>query len=484
MALEHYFMYDRNMTSLTPEQMWHKSPYQFFLMLHPIRDSQHMDTVHTFVQARSIARRLKRAGRFQDSVQTHPFCQEILEDTLCGYEDLQYSYNYSYENFSRMCNYLRRGYIPEVRRKVTNWDSVVGHTIYNSWDLDPQALVHGDLSKELKFMTSAAMELVKRDIPDATLHDVATIFVRYLGSVGREFILDLVLNATRGRTVERRISLLLPHQNETFIDTPVTVSQAKSIRVNFIVPLNGLDRKRVAKFQRTYYTLCVRRAENCRVVYVIFSPSTTDVNFMKTYLVRFNRRHSKFIYEYVVGKGSFNRTLAYDLGMGQLKDDELALVATVDLSVADHFLGRCRVNTVQGRRIYYPEVFTYYNMPYVYRGKWHPRNYEYSRMHGRWATHAVGCIYKSDYTEVGGYSAFKRWELDPLEAPLEGRMELMRAPDPGVSHWYEVTRCDSKLPPNQFSRCLSRQSDNLADRLSLAGYLLALEEKCGDDGRS
>jgi len=387
---------------------------------------------------------------------------------------------YSFKNLTSKCSFLSRGYIPEMRRKVESWEIVAGHTIYNSFTISPQRLVQGTLHRELAYMTDAATNYVKKDLhSNVDLCNVANIYVRYRGTVGREFIFDLELNGSNG-LMERRVALLLPHVKEK-----VTLFQLPSLetRINFIVPLDGLNRKKIAKFQRYYYTICVRKKENCRLVYVMYSGSIPDVNFMRTYLARFQRRHSAFIYEYVIGVGKFNKTAAYELGLSKLEDDELAFIASVELSVADHFLNRCRAFSRLGMQIYYPELFMYYNMPYVYTGKWHPRNYDYTRLHGHWGTNAVACIYKSDYIRVGGYSMFKQWELEPslLQSPALGSLSVMQAPDPGVSHWYEATKCDSKLPPEQFSRCLSMRSDNLADRVSLASYMQSLEKKCGDN---
>lgn len=386
----------------------------------------------------------------------------------------------SREGLTAHCQFHSRGYIPEMRRKIEHWDTVTGRTIYNSWNLSPQELVHGSLSKELKLVTDAAVSVVRKDASELQLVNVANMYVRYRGTVGREFMLDLELNGSEGQIVERRVSLLLPHTKDFSLHASHVESQGSLTRVNFIIPMNGLNRKKTAKFQRNFYSMCVRRVENCRVIYVMYSSSNSDVNFMRTYLTRFKRRHAKFVYEYVVGKGDYDKTKAYSLGLSKLNDSELAFIASIDVSLADHFLTRCRANTLEGSLLYYPELFMYYNMPYVYRGKWHPRNYDYSRLHGRWATRAIVCIYKSDYTAIGGYDTFKKWEVDPnlIQTSLPGSLEVFKAPDPGISHWYEPTHCDSKLPPDQFSRCLSTRSDNLADRLSLAGYLLSLENKC------
>ncbi len=459
------------------------------LTLFPIRDQDHMEIVHAFSYSREIRKLQNKASKLQKEL-----LNELIGNKLQTVfpTDLEYlqtplqRINGTFDNFTKYCHIPGKGYIPEMRRKVVAWETVTNHKIFNNWSLSPQKLVHGDLGKEIQFITTAALELLRKEMPQLTLHSVTNLYVRYKGTIGKEYILDItVTNGSQG-LVERRVSLLLPHQKEMVLKNKPVVKSTKVppsnlTRVNFIVPLNGLDRKKVAKFQRTFYIICVRKAENCKLIYVIFSKVASDISFMRTYLARFKQRHSKFEYSYVVGSGEFNLTKAYYLGLSKLDDKELAFISSPSLSLADHFLNRCRDYAAQGNRVYYPEIFMYYNMPYVYRGKWHPRNYDYSRVHGRWATHAVICAYKSDYVRIGGYEALKQWEVDPnsLHTPINGSLDVMMVPDPGVSHWYEATHCDSKLPPDQFSRCLSTQSDNLADRMSLAGYMFSLESKCG-----
>lgn len=479
------FVHNKEVLSRNPEILWkNNTVFGKMLTLYPIRDLHHMEAVHAFSLSQEIARHQATALRLHDTLLDS---EDIDDDAFPMIPTSISTSNGSFENFTKYCHIPSKGYVPEIRRKVTKWETVTNHKIFNSWNLSPQALVHGDLGKEIQFVTAAALELLRKEMPQLILHSVADLYIRYKGTVGKEYIVDVtVTNGSENKLVERRVSLLLPHHKELTlrnsppVTKPPTVPPSNLTLVNFIVPLDGLNRKIVAKFQRTYYIICVRKAENCRLVYVIFSDVTSDVKFMQTYLTRFKRRHPKFNYEYIVGTGKFNRTKAYNLGLSKLADGDLAFIASSKLSVADHFLSRCRTYTSKGSKIYYPELFMYYNMPYVYRGKWHPRNYDYTRLHGRWATHAVACMYKSDYATIGGYSTLQQWEMDPdsLHSPVVGSLEVMKAPDPGISHWYEAMHCDSSLPPDQFSRCLSTRSDNLADRISLAGYMLSLEAKC------
>ena len=458
------------------------------LTLYPIRDLNHMETVHAHALSREISRHQNESLRLKQQLFESDAFQATFPKTSLRIPSWR---NGTFENFTRFCHIPGKGYIPEIRRKVVNWETVTGHQIYTSWNLSPKEMVCGDLGREIQFVTTAAVEVLRREMPELALHSVANLYLRYRGTVGREYVLDMAVRNGSYGVVERRVSLLLPHTTDIIFKndpavtkTPQTTTTTTGLtRINFIVPLNGLTRKKVAKFQRTFYSICVRKPENCRLIYVIFSRVRSEINFMQTYLTRFKRRHPKFLYDYIIGGDEYNQTRGYELGLARLGDNDLAFVASVELSLASHFLKRCRRFASRGRKIYYPELFMYYNMPYVYRGKWHPKSYDFSRLHGRWATRAVVCAYKSDYVRIGGYDTLRQWEVEPgsLQVPVGGSLGVVRAPDPGISHHYQPMRCDTNLPPQQFSRCLSTQSDNLADRISLAGYLFSLEAKCGEE---
>ena len=480
MQMREYFIHDKTVLSLRAEALWNNKMFEKMLTLYPIHDKYHMATVHAFNQAREIAYHQEKALEIQNKLENMSLCLKYSSE-LCILSPVM-EIETDYVNFTtKHCRLFSRTYKPEMRRKVVNWDTISGSTLYNSWDLDPQTLVHGDLSKELQYVTEHAVSVVKEELPNARLHRMANMHVRYMGSKGKEYLFDMELKET-DELIEKRVSLLLPHHPNMILKADAGLEvNVSSLQLNFIVPLNGLNRPKIARFQRSYFNLCVKKKENCRIIYVLFSNSINEKKFMGTYLKRFQHRHNSFLYELVNGVGEFNLTKAYNLGMSQLEDNELGFIATLDLSTADHFLNRCRRNTVRGTRIYYPEIFRYYNMNYVFgKRKWRPRHYDYTRLNGHWTTNGVACIYKSDYIAIGGYNAITQWEMEPslMHTYVHGSCEVMRAPDPGISHWYEVTKCNSSLPSAQFSSCLSTRSDNLADRLSLAGYLLSLEGKC------
>ena len=469
-------MYDGKVISREPSNLW-KPQFENMITLYPIRDNHHMEAVHAFSLSREISNHQTEAIYLQTMLNENSICVNSSKE--CPLPSPKISAMTNYSNFSMKCQLFKRGYIPELRRKVVNWEIVEGTRVYNSWDLSPQSMVQGDFNKELQYVANQALAVLKQDIPGVQLLNVVTSYVRYRGSTGREYILDLELKGTMG-PFERRVSLLFPHEPKLKL-LPDAPPNARTIQINFIVPLKSLSRAKLGKFQKRFYLMCLKKKENCKIIYILFSASKRELSFLKAYLARYKRRYSHFRYDWIHANEKFNWSRGYELGMSKLANNDLAFIVSTDLSIAEHFMNRCRRNTLQGTRIYYPEIFKYYNMRYVYTGKRHPRHYDYIRQHGHWASDQAACIYKSDFVAIGGFSVISQWEIDPhlIQARINGTLEVMKAPDPGISRWYEQKHCDSKLPPAQFSSCVSARSDNLGDRISLANYLLLLETKCG-----
>lgn len=474
-------MYDKEVKSRETATLW-TNKFEAMMTLYPIRDYHQLDAVHAWNQAREISRHQKLVSEVLAKLKGNSMCSNSTQE--CSVPDGALS-EMTYNEFSRNCHLFWRGFVPELRRKVVNWDIAIGNTLYNDKNFEPRDLVYGAMSEQLHYVTSVAMEILREKVPDAELRNIANIYIRYKGTVGQEFILDLELIRTGKRgndsSFEKRVALLLPHQPQmTFLDSSGPIGDTTKTRINIITPLDGLNRRKVSRFQRFYYGLCVKKKRNCRLVYIFYTDSKKNIQFMKDYLNRYSRKYTLFKYEFVTGTGSFNKTKAYNLGMSVLKDDELALLADLDLGISDSFLNRCRLNTIRGRRMYYPDIFKYYDMYYVYRGRWRPKHYDYIRQHGHWSKYSTICLYKSDYTTIGGIEEISRWEIESekLRFPVNGSLEVIQAPDGGVSHWYEEMKCDTNMPPAQFSNCLTRRKDDLADRSNLANYVLSLENKC------
>ena len=68
-------------------------------------------------------------------------------------------------------------------------------------------------------------------------------------------------------------------------------------------------------------------------------------------------------------------------------------------------LQRCRLNTIQGKQVYFPVFFKLYNEEFI--NKYHRGNTSMllTRHKGHWAHYSYGmvCLYTADYRKSGGF---------------------------------------------------------------------------------
>ena len=98
------------------------------------------------------------------------------------------------------------------------------------------------------------------------------------------------------------------------------------------------------------------------------------------------------------------------------------------------------------------------------------------------------CIFKSDYGRSGGFDlTITGWggeDVDFFERVLAAEIDVLKAPEPSLSHRYHEKTCSLSLSPSQFAMCVSSRSEGLADRMQLAEYVYYLEDQYGVGNRS
>ncbi len=296
-------------------------------------------------------------------------------------------------------------------------------------------------------------------------------WVRHNPFRGSEYIVDCLFSDVYMRTVTRRVSLVRPLASNyiTLKDSPETLTT-----VNFVVPLSNVN-DRFTEFMTMYEKIALESDRNVRLVLAVYGAE--DVKFVENELKQYQDKYPGASFIVARGQGQFSRAKALHLGMTQLQSDELAFMCDIDMSVDASFIDRCRRNTIRGKRVYYPEFFKLYNLDYVYRDGKYPDKVGMDRKHGHWAYYSFGmlCIYKSDYLNVGGMNTnIVGWgeeDVKFFEKVVRKKLDVLRAPDTGLSHRWHEKVCSKNLPKTQYMHCLSSQSENLADRNELATYI-------------
>ena len=375
-------------------------------------------------------------------------------------------------------NSAPKSYLASTRLNYQSWEYFDPSELYGDQFQTPSLVfrTHSNRKHELQLVlgkvAQAASEQHGRYIK---FKKVLNGYVRHNPSRGNEYIIDAEYQDSRGgKTIEARVSLVRP-----LASNYITLQETSNpeAAVNFIVPITNVN-DRFKEFMVMYEGLCLKTNEKTNLILAVYGEK--DVKFILSVLEPYQKKYPRAGMAVVEGKGPFTRARALHLGMTRLRAEDLAFHCDVDMIVKQGFLNRCRRNTIQGQRVYYPEFFKLYNLKYVYRHSEPPSTPKIRRANGHWAYYSFGmlCIYKSDYDSVGGMNTniigWGEEDVNFFEKVLRKKLEVLRVPDSALVHRWHEKKCSKKLARKQYKHCLSSRAEHLADRMELANYIYEL----------
>ena len=467
--------------SVHPEQLWFKPEFQHLLTLYPIWNATHMRTIHHFCKVREFE--WYRQKLWASETMVNRVCRTLPREFRAPMaEDCNLKAFHTCPVLSESTkNSSPKPFSAQNETDFQSWQYIDGDQLFTSGTTVPVTDSISELQEELEHVITKVLKHINEE-EDTELRfiELKSGYVRYSGTRGREYVLDLSLYGQEGN-VHRRVNLLWPHLPQLVV-LPDMELDKKETRINFVMPLNRVG-SRFSEFLKVYERVCLKNGGNVRLVLAVYGKD--DEIFVRNSVQEYKEKYPGSEIRVVYGEGQFSRGRALDLGLSVLNGSELAFLCDVDMTFDLSFLSHCRLNTIQGSRVYYPEFFKYYNMDYVYRFKRKPQTYNIRREHGHWATYSYGmlCIYKSDYTAIGGFdTSIVGWggeDVELFNKVISHRLEVLKAPDPSLSHRYHEKVCSTHSGPFQFSDCISSRKENLADEEQLGEYVLRLEKEYG-----
>ena len=327
---------------------------------------------------------------------------------------------------------------------------------------------------EIEAALQIATDLVGREVGKTVkMQELTSGYLRHNPTRGYEYIIDASYVDTCSNCVakpfSRRVSFVQVPSEPVALPDVATSNRV----VNIVIPISNVN-KRFSEFMDNFEEAFLTHEDAVHLVLVVYQEDTHELEeTLKHYRSQYKSARISLLH----GKGTFSRGRALHRGISHLENNDLAFICDVDITIERLFMDRCRRNTIQGQRVFYPVVFKQYNPRYTRARNLKSGKASINRKNGHWFYYSYGmlCIYKSDYTAVGGLDIqIEGWGLEDVllyEAVLKAQLEVLKVPDPGLTHRWHESHCPDSLSKKQHSDCLGSLYEGLADKKELAQYI-------------
>lgn len=369
---------------------------------------------------------------------------------------------------------------PANKFQYQHWHYFDPFYIYSDDTIDPYVSVkaYKYYSLELKRAIQEAVNVVsKRHHPARMkfkrLHNG---YVRHDPLQGNEYVIDATFAERRRprKTYNERVRILHPLASGYILQA---AKNDLSEKVHIVVPISDVT-QRCFEFLSMFANVSFSTKEATHLVLVVYGED--DLTRIEEKVESYRQVYTEAEISVIKGVGTFSRSKALDQGMKSLQLNDLAFFCDVDMTIERAFLNRCRRNTVEGKMVYYPEVFKLYNPKFT--GSNHNR--KISRKQGHWVNYGYGmlCIYKSDYDTIGGLNTnMLGWggeDVDFFEKVLKSKMEILQSPETGLIHrWHPNVCSHDTINKSNREPCINSRSEVLGDKTELAKYIYELMDK-------
>ncbi|XP_024085616.1 chondroitin sulfate synthase 1-like [Cimex lectularius] len=249
--------------------------------------------------------------------------------------------------------------------------------------------------------------------------------------------------------------------------------------INFILPLSGrfeVFRRFISNFE----DVCLKNNENVALIVVLF-PSDKE-NTVQNVLDSIKSLQNKYSYARIVAVpvfDNFSRANALSIGASQVSEPrDLLFFIDVDIVFKSECLRRIRTNTVRGKSVYFPIVYSEYDPEIVYNKKISPSHFNFTDVTGYWRQYGfgIGSVYKSDLLKVGGFNTdIKGWGKEDVDLfdkfiATAANTTIFRSVDLGMVHVFHVVDCDLTLEAQQLKMCKATRADTYGSVKQLSEY--------------
>lgn len=438
------------------------------ITLHPVKDSKYMYRLHTYFLKEKIrilqhqltvkASRLRSLGRL---TKKNLPAKELTK--LKEVKDL---------------------YLNIPRSAALHWEVFSPRKVFTTTLSPPILPIQNSVRRSLNLILGKSLMLINEDSRKILFRELALSrvnlgYLRVSPTQGVQYLLDLLMMTYQHLGFShRKLPLHVryrAHMQQPFGSLVYTSSEVPMTKpyVHFILPLAG-RLKPFAAFLSNFEKVVLLNNEKVKLLIVYF-PDVAPLSNHQKILKIYQDHYPNFEIIWKTIKGPFSRALALQFGVSNFGPEALLFFCDVDIIFDMEFVERCRRNTVRGKRVYYPIVFSQFNQSMG--------NFSYSpsslqRERGFWRNYGFGivCAYGGDVSSAGGFdTTIQGWGLEDVKLYEQflsvGKYDIIRAPDPGLTHVHHGSVCSSDLDLSRLKMCENSRVSQLASSRALVDYM-------------
>lgn len=377
----------------------------------------------------------------------------------------QIIYNQKIENSKTDIRYLQDEYdVIQYACFTQKWIYVVNSGTYGRVLERLTGIKKQDIQQVILFATSRLFS--SRNNTGARYSFMDGIF-RTDPGIGSRYDLYFKDTSDGGQGNYQKISVFRPFGPLHYLGDQAT--NARTDLINMIVPLSGrIDT--LQKFLDNFEQVVIKPGEN---VYLTIVYSGGDgFEEVKGMIEKFTIKNGFHDVSLITQREKFSRGRAIQAAVEQWQgeqNDVLLFFCDVDIVYRPSFLQRCRLNTRQGDKVFYPIVFSLYNPDVVYalQDIRKPREEELIKITsetGFWRDFGYGmtCQYRSDFFRMRGFKQdIVGWGTEDVmlfRKYAQSNISIVRSVDHGLYHMWHEKLCDQGLSWKQFKACMSSKA--------------------------
>ena len=433
------------------------------ITLHPLKDPKLMYRMHQYAQELKLKRLMQEVSVVQGDIEriTHLVPEEKRHFKLRRWLWYDISSN------------------PGSRYDIAIWEYFNSTRLFLTYEHMP---VIG-LPNRFKIGVNSALEVLLEIMNEreGNSHPFVPPYHLYDGfsvtdhSSGIEYILHMSVHR-QGVTepLDYVANIFLPYQGAGMVTYQLSSEVFDKVVHVIINVRQSVD---ISNFLQMYEDVCLRHKLKAHLHIVMFGKNNKVLSRVSQLLARYPQEH---ISTYELSSSAFSYSKGFSHVTSLLEADDLMVFFDYGFVFTADFLDHCRMNTVKGRQVYFPILFSFYKPDLVQQHLQRPLQMLISADTGFFLryNYQVVSIFKSDFTSVGGFADSTKSnthlndDVKFVDKVLSTDIYAMRALEPYLRRHYRPRTCKG-LSGNAHLACMNSRADAIGSKKILGSLLVS-----------